>query len=276
MKLRNVNSNAHHKKSKLVQNLKEQSDIIVAFSGGVDSTFLLKVAYEAGVNVVAVTIKAEVFPDDETDFAKEFCEELGIQHIIVDADLLSDDEFIANKVDRCYTCKKFLFGNLTNISEELGIPTVCDGSIADDEDDYRPGKKAIKELGILSPLAEVELTKEEIRILSKEMNLPTWDKPSMACLASRFPYGNKIEKEKLKMVEKAEKYLRELGFDQVRVRIHDDMARIEVLPSNFDKLMEEGKAKSINDELIGMGFSYVSLDLKGYRTGSLNENIEKK
>lgn len=269
-----------NKKKLLVDVLNRYGKVIIAFSGGVDSTFLLKVAHDTlGDNVVAVNLTSTVFPHDESQFALEFCRDEDISLALADVDLLADTEFVSNDKDRCYTCKKQLFSHMLGYCEPLGIEYLCDGSIADDDDDYRPGKRALKELGVKSPLKEVGLTKDEIRELSKEMGLPTWDKPSMACLASRFPYGKKITEEELRMVEEAEKYLMSLGFDQVRVRIHSDggqdvnIARIEVSPKDIEKISAPGMREQIYDKLFDLGFSYVSLDLKGYRTGSLNEVI---
>lgn len=273
---KNIIDGVHKKKEKLIDILQSYGKVVIAFSGGVDSTFLLKVAKDALDNngkVVAVTLKAPVFPEDETNFAEKFCEQNNIEHRIIEVDLLSHAEFTSNPEDRCYICKKLLFQPVIELGEELGIENVCEGSIVDDDDDYRPGKKAIRELGARSPMKEAGLTKEEIRLLSEEMNLPTWDKPSMACLASRFPYGNTITKAQLKMVEEAEKYLMESGFNQVRVRIHGDVARIEISPEDFEKITAPDMRERIYRKLSDIGFSYVALDLKGYRTGSMNETI---
>lgn len=269
-----MNNDLINKKDKLINILKGYEKAMVAFSGGVDSTFLLKVVADIlGENAFAVTIKADVFPDDETEFAEMFCEENNINHKIVEVDLLSHNEFRKNPENRCYICKKLLFQPVIDLAQKMGISKICEGSIVDDDDDYRPGKKAIAELGVLSPMKEAGLTKDNIRILSKEMDLPTWDKPSMACLASRFPYGKEINKTQLSMVHEAEKYLTKLGFKQVRVRIHDDVARIEITPDQFQKISAPQIREQINEKLSFIGFSYVALDLKGYRTGSLNEGI---
>lgn len=274
MDIKEWQTEAEIKKGNLTGLFKIYGKVIIAFSGGVDSTFMLKIARDAiGDDVIAVTIRAPIFPTDESGFAEEFCRREGIEHRIIDVDILSHEEFVTNDKDRCYTCKKLLFEDVIKMGAELGIINMCEGSIVDDDDDYRPGKRAIKELGVLSPMKEVGLTKDEIRYLSKEMGLPTWDKPSMACLASRFPYGNVINKEQLLMVEEAEKYLMGLGFDQVRVRIHDDVARIEVATDSFEKIMMAETREKIYDKLSGVGFGYVALDLKGYRTGSMNEAL---
>lgn len=262
------------KKENLIDLFKSYKKAAIAFSGGVDSTFMLKIAKEAlGENVIAVTLRATVFPEDESEFTEEFCNNEGIEHHIIEVDLLADEEFVSNNKDRCYTCKKLLFDGALKFAGELGITNFCEGSIVDDDDDYRPGQRAIKELGVKSPMKEVGLTKDEIRYLSKEMGLPTWNKPSMACLASRFPYGKKINEKQLRMIEASEKYLMELGFDQVRVRIHDDVARIEIHPDQFEKISAPQMRERISSKLSELGFSYVSVDLTGYRTGSMNESI---
>lgn len=276
-----MNNIAQNKKNKLIDLMKSYGKVIIAFSGGVDSTFLLKVAKDAlqvnpelsEGNVVAVTLRTTVFPEDESNFAAEFCENNNIEHKIIDIDLLANDEFVANHNDRCYICKKLLFEPVVALGAELGIISICEGSIADDEDDYRPGKRAIAELGVLSPMKEVGLTKDEIRFLSKEMGLPTWDKPSMACLASRFPYETEITEKQLRMVEKAEKYLFGLNLGQIRVRIHGDVARIEVEPDQIQIITAPEMRERIYEYLTNLGFTYVALDLKGYRTGSMNETI---
>lgn len=269
-----IDKSASAKKKDLEQLLKSHGKILVAFSGGVDSTFLLKIAKNVlENNVIAVTLKAPVFPIDESNFAEEFCASEGIEHIVIDVDLLANEDFVANSKERCYLCKKLLFENVLKLGDNLGIENICEGSIVDDDNDYRPGIKALKELGIKSPMKEVGLTKDEIRYLSKEINLPTWDKPSMACLASRFPYGDEITKSKLVMIEEAEKYLFDLGFKQVRVRIHGLVARIEVPDHEISKITAPQIRERLYGKFLSIGFTYVSLDLKGYRTGSMNETL---
>jgi uncharacterized protein len=262
------------KKQELENKLRSYGKVMVAFSGGVDSTFLLKIAGDTvGVDVTAVTVKSPVFPEWECSLAANFCANEGIGHKLVEVDLLSNKDFVYNQKDRCYVCKRFLFKHVRELAASMDIPYICEGSIVDDDNDYRPGKKAIKELGILSPMKEVGLTKQEIRFLSHKMGLTTWDKPSMACLASRIPYDSPITYSKLRMVEEAENYLFSLGFLQVRVRIHDNVARIEIGPSGFEKLLNEAIRDMVYSKLRDIGFSYVTLDLKGYRTGSLNEVV---
>ena len=265
----------HEKKQRLEDYLRELGSVVIAFSSGVDSTFLLKVAHNVlGDKAVAVTARSCSFPVRELNEARAFCEAEGIEHIIVESEELSIEGFSQNPKNRCYLCKHELFTKIRHIAEERGIPYIAEGSNMDDNGDYRPGLVAVAELEVKSPLREAELTKAEIRELSKEMGLPTWDKQSFACLSSRFVYGETITEEKLSMVDRAEQRLLDLGFHQVRVRIHGNIARIEVDRSEFEKIIQPDIADSLNQYLRELGFLYVTLDLSGYQMGSMNRTLD--
>ena len=263
------------KLERLRERLRIVGGAVVAFSSGVDSTFLLRVAHEElGDRVVAATIRSHTFPRRELDEAVAFCRAEGVRHEVIDSEELDIPGFAENPPDRCYHCKRELFGKLLAFAHENGLAAVLEGSNIDDDGDYRPGRRAIRELGIVSPLHDVGLTKAEIRALSREMGLPTSDKPSFACLASRFPYGERITVLGLERVEKAEQWLLDagLGLTQLRVRSHGNLARIEVPPADIPRLAAH--AAEIAAAFKGLGFAYVTLDLLGYRTGSMNEVLQ--
>lgn len=258
----------------LKDNLRKEKSMAIAFSGGVDSTFLLRVAHETlGEEILAITARSAAVPGWELAEAEAFCRQEGIRQVVFDANGLQAECFAQNPPNRCYFCKKGIFTRIREIALEHGIDCVAEGSNMDDMGDYRPGLAAVAELGVISPLKEAGLHKEEIRELSRKLELPTGDKPSYACLASRFVYGEPITQEKLAMVEAAEGFLLSCGFTQMRVRVHGEIARIEVLPEEMMRLMEPRMRGAVEEKFRECGFAYVTVDMRGYRTGSMNETL---
>lgn len=254
----------------LTEYLKDLGSAAVAFSGGVDSSVLLKAAKEAlGENTAAITVQSVLLPSREFEETERFCRKYEIRQVVCPYDALSVNGLSENTKERCYLCKKSFFVKVKELAEEQGIRYILEGSNMDDENDYRPGMRAVKELGIISPLQKFGFTKADVRLMAKEWELSVWNKPSSACLASRIAYGERITGTKLSMIEQSEDYLHQAGFSQVRVRMHGGLARIEALPEQMAELV--GQREKITRELQKYGFTYVSVDLKGYRTGSMNE-----
>ncbi len=267
----------------LEHRLRELEDIVaprgsalVAFSGGVDSSLALAVAARAlpAGSVLAVTSNNETYLPSELDLARDFATSLGVEHLVVNTRELDDPNYASNPTNRCYFCKSTLYSDLTALAGEKGYGCVVDGANKDDEGDYRPGRKAARELGVVSPLSEAGVGKAEVRELAKLLGLPSWDKPALACLSSRFPYGQEITPEKLTQVARAEEFMRREGFRQVRVRHHGEIARLEVGPEELERAFSE--REKITAELLDAGFLYVTLDLTGYKSGSLNAALKKK
>jgi pyridinium-3,5-biscarboxylic acid mononucleotide sulfurtransferase len=271
-----VHDVAHEKLARLEDILRQMGEVIVAYSGGVDSSFLLWAAHKVlGQRACAVTGRSGSVASGQIEEASQLAKELGARHVVLDTEELENPLYTQNPTNRCYFCKTELFTKLEAFAAREGIRWIVEGSNLDDLHDYRPGMQAATEHQVRSPLREAELTKAEIRTLSKEAGLPTWDKPAMPCLSSRIPYGMLVSLEKLSMIDRAEAYLRSLGFRELRVRHHDTVARLELPPEDFPKLLDAGVAADISRTLKGYGFKFVTLDLQGFRSGSLNEGIAK-
>ena len=268
-----VKTNIFEKLERLQKTLRTMKRVAIAFSGGVDSAFLVKIAYDVlGANVLAITAVSPTYPKRELRQAEYLAQTIGVPHIIISSEEMKNERFSRNLPNRCYYCKKELFSKIQKIASEKKLDYILDGSTADDTFDYRPGAKALKEMDVRSPLKEVGLTKQEIRELSRSMRLESWDKPASACLASRFPYGVEITRARLKQVEQAEDFLHSLGIRQVRVRYHHELARIEIAKDEFQKIIRY--SNDIVKNFKKLGFAYIALDIEGYRTGSLNEVLK--
>jgi pyridinium-3,5-biscarboxylic acid mononucleotide sulfurtransferase len=250
--------------------------VLIAFSGGVDSTLLLKISHDALKDkVVAVTAVSALQPAHEQETAREQARAMGVQHITIHARALEDSAFVKNDTDRCYRCKRLLFQDLLSMAHELGLTHVAHGANADDLKDYRPGFRAANELGIVAPLLDVGLEKQEIRVISKQLDLSNWDKPAMACLASRIPYGTRLTGIRLEMVEAAEDVLRKEGFHSCRVRYHDTIARIEVSETEISRFQDNALRRNLVEKMKKIGFAFVTVDLAGYVQGSMNQGIKE-
>lgn len=275
MSLADLDSNLQEKYERLDALLRGVGSLLVAYSGGVDSGLLAAAAQRAlGPNMLAVTIRSQVETSDGVEAARNAAQELGFRHRVVDYDDLASHQFAANPPDRCYHCKLLRLGELKKMAAEMGYAAIAEGSNADDMGDYRPGKRAVLELEVISPLAEVGLTKSDVRALAKALGLPSWDRPSAPCLATRFPYGTPVSLEGIEQIVKGEAFLTQRGYETVRVRHYGSLARLEVAPEAIPRLASEREEVAVFFKSIG--FTHVAVDLVGYRSGSLNEGLVQK
>jgi uncharacterized protein len=264
----------HAREAALFERLRSLPSLIVAYSGGVDSAYLAWAAMRAlGGRALAVTADSASYPERHRLMALAIARDFGLSHEVIHTSELDRPEYRANATDRCYYCKHELYTHLSRLAADRGFAAVADGSNADDRDDYRPGRRAAREFGVISPLDDAGLAKADVRALSRDAGLPTWDEPASACLSSRIPYVSEVTEEKLRVIERAEDELRGLGFRVLRVRHHGDVARIEVAPEEMPRLVAPGVAETVDARLRALGFRYVAVDLKGYRLGSLNEGV---
>ena len=263
-----------NKKERLISIINGFNSLMVAFSGGVDSAFLLAFTHKLlKKNVVAISATSPIHPSRETEYSKKFADNLGIKHILFKSREINHSGFMANKKNRCYICKKLLFKDILKIASDIDIKYIAHGANVTDLNDFRPGLLAAKEMGIVAPLIDAGLTKDDIRSLSKDMNLSTWDKPAMACLATRIPYETPLTQKALSMIEKSENIIIDLGFKTCRVRCHGKVARIEIDPVYFQKIFKKKIKLTINNKLKALGFSYVTLDMEGYISSGRRESL---